>query len=279
MTRSIPGGLKAALSWGALVCWPWTSVSCAAPPPQDRAHTFVLQPANPVFHGEVFGDGSRDADPQDWRATFVLSRPSGSECTATAVGDRVILTAAHCMTDATRGNLRVGPRPYPIVECESHAAYQLGDPQADFALCLVTPAMRPSPAGFEVINKKTASPPRDANITLVGFGCRMEGGTDRGFGRLAEGEAIVLSKDDHSLQTGGHATLCLGDSGGGAYWAADQGHLQRRLVAVNSASDLHEISTLSLTSSALFLGWATSWANSHKQKICGLDPNATHCHQ
>jgi hypothetical protein len=243
------------------------------------AHEYGLRLVSPSQSGtpQVFGDGSREADAKAWPATFIFIDPGGTECTATAVSERTVLTAAHCPRTTSEGSFNLNGRLYSM-KCTRHNDYP-ADKRADFALCLLAPELPTTPTGFEVISVAADVPTRSAAITLLGYGCRMQGGVDRGFGKLAQGDATVLSASEDELQTGGRATLCLGDSGGGAFFAADVGHLARRLVAVNSRSDLEEISMLSRTSSDQFLKWVKSWRTQNSQKICGLDADAKHCHQ
>src|SRR5260370_3612640 len=56
--------------------------------------------------GQVLGDGSVPANPKDWPSTFIFKNSEGGGCTATAVGQKVILTAAHCVKNGATGEVR-----------------------------------------------------------------------------------------------------------------------------------------------------------------------------
>lgn len=254
------------------------TITCTPPASGQSEVGFTIEPPSQVYGAQVFGDGSRDANPADWPATFILTNNSGLECTATALSDHVLLTAAHCVSNTSHGEMKRVGATKRAVDCEISGDYP-ADRYADFSLCTVTPPIPPSQFGFESIGFDLGEASTDATITLVGFGCRKAGGIDRGFGKLGEGDAKVTSWSDKYITTGGSAALCLGDSGGGAYFAADASHLQRRLVAINSRGDLHSVSQLTRTGNHSFVEWAGHWAASHNVTICGVGPPAQHCHQ
>jgi Trypsin len=256
----------------------WITLANPASSAPTETPSFKLQPARQVDNLEVFGDGSRDANPLDWPSTFIFVSASGENCTATAVSAQVILTAAHCVSSGSQGELEQGRRPWPVVVCETNPKYPANE-NADFSFCTVTPNLPPPSNGFEVISTQEGDVLRGAPIRLVGFGCRMAGGVDRGFGRLGEGDATIAAVTADYLFTDDSVTICLGDSGGGAYVSLDKEGTLRRLVAINSKSDLEDLSRLCRTSSALFREWTRKWTADHKVFLCGLDPRALHCHQ
>ena len=242
------------------------------------ADEFIMESPDPVFRGEVFGPDSRDANPAKWQATFVFRGIEGSECTATAVGSRAVLTAAHCMSADAIGKIGAGEKG-PKVTCQRHPSY-ISNKIADFALCLVAEHLPVPKDGFEIINIDPTATPINAPVKLVGFGCRTKGGSDQVFGRLREGDSKVISTEVDQIMTGGGgSTICLGDSGGGAYLTIDDAQIRRRLVAINRKSDLESQSWLSLTASPLFINWARIWRNDRHVTICGLDFADRNCHQ
>lgn len=236
---------------------------------------FMMEGPISTFEREIVGPTSRDADPKYWPSTFVFVSADGFECTATAIGDRAILTAAHCVEKTDHGSLQIGETRLAVV-CDKHTNYP-ASAWTDFSLCLTDSFMKAPPLGFEVVNTDPTSTPPGTNLKLVGFGCRTEGGMDRGFGRLAEGDAVVLLAQPDYLETGVGSAICLGDSGGGAYLSVAAVPSQRRLIGVNSHGDLSDRSYLSVTANDRFLIWAREWSMRHGADICGLVPGMKNC--
>ena len=90
--------------------------------------------------------GATQADSRNWPATFVFRNPEGDSCTATAIGPRSILTAAHCIRNLAHGMVHIGNANIAAT-CTRHPAYQKvpqSDPDwqakgsSDFALCATT---------------------------------------------------------------------------------------------------------------------------------------------
>jgi len=238
---------------------------------------FKMQAADANFEAQIVGPRSREARAEDWPATFVFLNENGVQCTATAVGTQTILTAAHCLPKSVNGTIQVGTTTLGV-SCEKHGDYPaiVG---ADFALCLTDSPMKAPSSGFETVNTQAGLTPEGTEIRLIGFGCRLPGGEDLGFGRLAEGDAVVLVADPQYLETGGGAAICTGDSGGGAYLTKPATASHRRLIAVNSHGDLNDRSYLSVTASKLFLDWAKSWSQTHGVTICGIEPGLMSCRE
>ncbi|MBK7978129.1 MAG: trypsin-like serine protease [Deltaproteobacteria bacterium] len=84
------------------------------------------------WFGPLVEDGVPQAE-SDWPGTFRLD----GMCTATAVGPRAILTAAHCVTDDYHGPITLN-RDRFIATCRRHRDYGGREEQtrlADFGLC------------------------------------------------------------------------------------------------------------------------------------------------
>ena len=234
-------------------------------------------------------NGTR-AIPREWPGTFVFSDASGSGCTSTAIGPRVILTAAHCIPDRATGTIEMPSGSITQIECERHPGYhddvadddplwvQKGSP--DFALCAASSDI--TDTIFETIDVSGAALKVDRPIHLLGFGCNAEGGSDGGFGVLYEGDALLRSvpmPPSYYLVTTGGAAVCFGDSGGDAYVFLNQDGKRRLLVGVNSRGNIADTSYLSSTSVSGFLKWAKKFATDRGVTICGLPPGATGCRQ
>ncbi|MEQ8346580.1 MAG: trypsin-like serine protease [Sneathiellaceae bacterium] len=223
---------------------------------------------------EVLGEGAERAPFGAWPATLVFRNAAGGGCTATMVGQRAVLTAAHCIEDGAAGHVvHQGTRNRLV--CSHHPAYPR-DISADFALCIAAADLGDMP--FEWLNTEPATLSMGKSITLLGYGCLTSGGEDRNFGTLYQGVAEIAEMpgpDIYYLARGG-AAVCFGDSGGGSFLATDEPN-ERRLFAVNSRGDISRYSWLSGTANPLFVDWARAWAGTHDVKICGLHDEAQGC--
>lgn len=242
------------------------------------AQAFELEAPVPAGVGtpQIIG-GAQVTDPNEWPATFIFRGPAGS-CTATAVGDRVILTAAHCIKHEETGGVRVGDDLVPI-KCFHHPAYGAGNQTTDFALCLAESELTGFP--FEIVSTAIAFPRLGDPVVLLGFGCTEEGGHDGSFGTLFKGVATTVRRpqgENIDTVTQGGSAVCFGDSGGAAYFAMSPNSTTNRvMVAVNSRGDISKFSFLSTLATPQFVDWAISWSQTHSVEICGLDINALDC--
>lgn len=220
--------------------------------------------------------GANPADHAEWAATLIFRSPTGAPCTATAVGPRVILSAAHCIPDGMDAYVWIANSNVAIA-CERHPAYPAEN--ADFTLCLVTDTLSYPAKGFETINVDRQSPSVGEEVTLLGYGCYSK--EQRIFGNLYKGPATVetLASDSGLILTKGGAAICFGDSGGGAYRFLDEAKTIRRLFGVNARGDISTISALAVTATDLFINWSRQWAENKKVTICGIVPPPTGCRQ
>jgi hypothetical protein len=165
-----------------------------------------------------------------------VARISGSLCTASVVGPRTVLLAAHCVYE--RRKIRVSGL---SAECEISSAY---DPakkygrSADYALCATSEDIRSSVYGTVTLEDDKIAPGR--YLLLSGAGCTEWNERD---GKLRVGLARIVSTpntatndivlDWEKVYFGGGegAALCPGDSGGPAFYLPDVNKLQPRLIA------------------------------------------------
>ena len=273
--------------------------SVAAP---AEAQLFEMKPLrdDPKVEPKIIG--GRKSIVTNWPATF-----SFNNCTSTAIGPRVLLTAAHCVKHRASGRLTVGGTAIDF-QCEHHPDYIASvaatggkTTSADWALCVAISGSIPAKS-FEVINTRVGQLKRGSEILLTGFGCNAQGGSDGGYGVQYEGEANInpvknetdpdgLPNEQSPLWARNYATaiggaaVCYGDSGGAAYLFLDEAKQSRVVIGVNSRGNVSTVSYLSLTSAGAFESWIRSWADTWADKlnlknleICGISAKTITCH-
>jgi len=165
-----------------------------------------------------------------------VARISGSLCTASVVGPRTVLLAAHCVYEKRK--IRVAGL---SAECAISKAY---DPTkaygrtADYALCVTANDIPTSVYGTVTLEEDKIAPGR--YLLLSGAGCTEWNERD---GKLRVGHARIVSTpnavsndivlDWEKVYFGGGegAALCPGDSGGPAFYLQDVNKFQPRFIA------------------------------------------------
>lgn len=265
---------RASIVLGILVAFAWLGAPRIANAQEVELQSLDLLPTDPA--PQVVG--GKPANPTAWPATFVFRNEHGTGCTATAIGPRTILSAAHCMRNGSQARVATRNRDTTVV-CHHHPKYP-DDISADFALCVAGADMPRPGDGFEKVNADAALVAIGRKVQLLGYGCLTKGGADLSFGALYEGASSVshfLPAYPNYVIAVGAAGVCFGDSGGGAFMVTSAGF--RRLMAVNSRGDISTNSWLSLTHKPDFMDWAKGWATQHATRICGIHSDAAGCRQ
>jgi trypsin len=256
--------------------------------------------------------GGQTATPSDWPATLVFTTDSGDYCTATVIGERILVTAAHCIVDNSVGQVTWN-NDHVKVNCEHHKDYDdspiASNPlpchlrafpneflacTADIALCIVADDNKkftPSVGRYERI--RTASPAAVAGtkITLLGYGCVAAGVKTNGILSFGPAKITHMSQPDPSAdldKTLGKFILtegvgvCNGDSGGAGYSSTDK--QTREIVGINARGNLTKGSNLvNVVDSRIaqffteFFADRKNYKEKDKTPICGLDPEAMNC--
>lgn len=212
--------------------------------------------------GQVIG--GQKANPSAWPATLIFRSADGSGCTATLVGPRALLTAAHCVPD--RGIASIAFRSASIpARCDHHPGYA-SDYKEDYAMCRLESEARLDQ--YERINLSKERPKVGSTVNLLGYGCRTEGGGDKQFGTLFTGKAPVTSKDGAYFLTVGDVAVCFGDSGGAVFQAVSDAN--RVIVGVNSRGNIATTSYLARTGTDSFKSWAAQWSADRGATLCGV---------
>ena len=266
-----------------------------APSPSDYK-MFALEP-----EGSALVIGGRSAIIADWPATLVFRFeemengqrvPKG--CTATMVGPRAILVAAHCLPPSPNARVEVrdqasGSTRMVALVCETHPDWHpVRGQDSDYGLCLPSEPLSRPRGGFEMLDHETSALDTGSTLLLLGYGCTVAGGSTD-FRRIYLGEAeithmpfdLLLLGENRFIKTRGGPVLCSGDSGGAAYRLLDPGRVdrRRRVVGVNARSDRVSESFISATGVVGFRNWAISWAQRNAVTICGIEGSLNDCRQ
>jgi hypothetical protein len=228
--------------------------------------------------------GARVADPKQWQASF-YTQSAGGSCTASLIGDRVLLTAAHCVDNGAAVTLRRAGITYRAM-CEHSPQYKkIGDARtADYALCAVEQSI-PGVAA-EKINRDPRALKIGQALLLTGFGCTSDQGTggNDGVYRIGESTIVALpSGTNNDIVVSGGAGVCFGDSGGPAFLVGPGNVLLH--TSVNSrvenrsttGTDLGSHSYLSSLTTPQGTTFLADWSKRNGLHICGFDPQATMC--
>lgn len=177
----------------------------------------------------------------------------GSSCTATIVGPRVILTAAHCTANNQVARFRIGRQIFSTrMQVNNNLDLALGVSSTDFPT---------RPASVDLNTVRVGS-----QVTLAGFGCTQVGGGGGNDGVLRVGNARVTQVAGVFIRSTNGAALCFGDSGGPAFSIGT-----KNVVGVNSRGDIRVTnfnSRLDLQASRDFMQNFVSRTNT---RICGLN--------
>lgn len=218
---------------------------------------------------------SRLADPADFPASVYASM-GNSRCTATVVGEQVLVIAAHCVRSGGAANFRLGAESYTSV-CTHSADYQ-GNPTADYTLCKVD---RPiTGIKYEVLNQNENLLKVGDELLLTGFGCVSPGGGGGNDGKYRIGESVISRTPigtDNDIHTSGPGALCFGDSGGPAFKYIDAAKTKRVQVSINSRGDIRINSYLSSLSTQQAKRFLNVWLAREKLTICGVNSNSSQC--
>jgi V8-like Glu-specific endopeptidase len=134
-------------------------------------------------------------------------------CTATLVGSKTVLTAAHCVDGVSSATFKVGGKTYYATKAAKHGSYVKGVLNA-YDVAVVVLAQQVTGVAPASLSKTPPQPGQ--GITVVGYGITKSGLTDSGTKRSAKNaiSKVYTQYFRYSGSGGGAGNVCQGDSGG-----------------------------------------------------------------
>lgn len=197
---------------------------------------------------------------------IVNIRTGNSGCTATVIGKKVIITAAHCASTGATSTFKVNNVSYsakmtraPLYPGKDH----------DICLGLVNKDVDTKPSS---VVGRTQVLSKGQSITFFGYGCIKPGGGGGNDGKLRKGSATVTGFSNYDVVSSQGAALCYGDSGGPGYMLTEPA-VPMKLVSINSKGNIsttNYTTRLDITESQEFM---KAWATTNNASICGVTMN------
>jgi len=234
---------------------------------------------------QPFSIGGVLADPKKFPATLLFD----GRCTATIIGRRSIVTAAHCVGNGATGTVLLDGKNYGAV-CAHHPAYSTPSEcmkgiqpltcTADIALCKTNVDLAAVGLKYEVVQTDRSKLAVDQPMVLLGYGCTTTGGAAAGVLYVGNSKLEALSNlkpsvfNDYFMKISGPTLVCKGDSGAGNFDVADPA--TRSVIGVTARVDA-TTSFLVQTTDARIINFMKTWSSVNAAPICGVTSNAQGC--
>jgi hypothetical protein len=194
----------------------------------------------------------------------------GARCTATLIGAKVLLTAAHCGRSGDTTSFQIGQTVYSATLTRS-PVYQEGNASADHDIAVGLIENEISGVKFASVGGEAKV---GTEITLAGYGCTTSSGTGGNDGVLRIGENKVSSFNGFdmvsNLQGGG--ALCFGDSGGPAFVKLGNTMVEHHVVlGVNSKGNIKDTNYNARTDTTESQEFFAEFAQQNSVEICGVN--------
>ncbi len=206
-------------------------------------------------------------DRAEWLEVVRVGRQS---CSATMVGPRVAVTAAHCQRNGSVSDVEIYNGPRVRARAVNHPRYRSQGAQYDVAVLILD----------ETVDIPFARVGLDynwlegADVDLLGYGCTRPGGGGGNDGRLRYGESKVVAFSGTDVITrhrpnGG--ALCFGDSGGPMFADGSDTPEQNVLIAVNSKGNIRDTNYNMMLQGAAVESFFAQVIDQYQVKIYGIN--------
>lgn len=234
---------------------------------------FVALFTHPMF--AIGGEAPRDliggvpAAPGDWPEIVYITNGS-ARCSASFVGESVILTAGHCSPDKGRirqVSFRIEGVSFSAL-CEQAPPYRDHTEDLDMSLCKTDKPVVLKYASIAKVAPKVGDP-----ILLSGYGCTSaSGGGNDGILRTGLASLTTLPSGTFNwFVTVGKSAACFGDSGSAALVKVLVPKQEKHVIlGVNSRGNIDDTSFLTALWMPKAQKFLKDFAATHKLDICGV---------